>query len=204
MTSKLPLATVALIIVVAAAIGAWKILATPQTVTPPGSAITTTGQWQHVENLVVGSSNAIHTGPIPTYSGIENIYLMDTGTYTNTNDLGTTTTGRMGVIESTFGSANVPYENTFDIVVAFKVNAPENAAYAAKENGQIELTTSGGFIIGPENSLDANEHIFASLNPGTTSGYVRVNAVWDNGGSGYTLRPGGTLSLSSVKLFCWW
>ena len=194
MTSKHLWATAAVIIIVATAIGAWKILATPQTVTPPPTGFAT---------VTVGSSNVVFTSGIPTYSGIENIYLMDTGTYTKTSDLGTTTTGRMGVITGTGLSATVPYENTFDIVVAFKVKAPENAAYAAKENAQIELTASGGFTIGPENSTNSNEYTFASSGENTTSGWIRVNAVWDNSGSGYKLPAGGSLSLSSVKLFCW-
>lgn len=197
MTSKLPLATVAIIIVAVAAVGAWKIFANPTETTPVTPTI-------GYATVTAGSTNVVFTGSIPTYSGIENIYLMDTGTYTKTNDLGTITTGRMGVITDIGLSATIPYENTFDIVVTFKVKAPENAAYAAKENGQIELTTSGGFIIGPENLPNDNEYIFASSNPGTTNGYVRVNAVWDNGGNGYTLRANGSLSLSSVKLFCWW
>jgi hypothetical protein len=199
MTSKLPLATVALIIVVVAAIGAWEIFANPTTPVTP-----TTGYATVTVGSVTTNTGAVFTGTIPTYSGIENIYLMDTGTYTKTSDLGTTTTGRMGVITGSGLSASIPYENTFDIVVAFKVKAPENGAYAAKENGQIELTTSGGFIIGPENLPNDNEYIFASSGLGTPSGYVRVNAVWDNGGNGYTLRAGGTLTLSSVKLLCWW
>jgi hypothetical protein len=192
MTSKLTWATAAIIIVAVAAIGAWKILANPTTPTPEYATVT------------LGSSNVVFTQTIPTYSGIENIYLMDTGTYTKTSDLGTTTTGRMGVITDTGLSATIPYENTFDIVVAFKVKAPENAAYAAKENGQIELTTSNAFVIGPENSANDNEYTFASSNENTASGWIRVNAVWDNNGNGYTIRAGGTLSLNSVKLYCWW
>jgi len=160
----------------------------------------------HQGNITIVPSrvNVVFGYSIPTYSGIENIYIMDTGTYTKSNDLGTITTGRMGVIESSSGSANVPYENTFDIVVAFRVKAPENAAYASKENAQIELTTSNGFIVGPENGANGNEYTFASSGENTASGWIRVNAVWDNNGNGYTLHAGGTLSLDSVKLWCWW
>jgi hypothetical protein len=195
MTSKLPWATVALIIVVVAAIGAWKIFANPTTPVTPTTGYAT---------VTVGSTNVVFTGTIPTYSGIENIYIMDTESgYAKDSDLGTVTTGRMGTITGSGGTANIPYENSFDIVVAFKLRAPENAAYAAKENAHVELTASGGFTIGPENLPNDNMWTFASENSGTHYGWVRVNAIWDNGGNGYKLLADGSLSLSSVRLFGW-
>jgi hypothetical protein len=195
MTSKLPLATVALIIVVVAVIGAWKIFVNPTTPVTPTTGYAT---------VTVGSTNVVFTGIIPTYSGIENIYLMDTGTYTKTDNLGLVTDGRrMGVIESSGGSTNIPYENTFDIVVAFKIQAPENAAYARKENARIELTVTGGFTIGPENLPNDNMWVCDNLNYGSHNGWARVNAVWDNGGNGYILPAGGQISLNPVNLYGW-
>jgi hypothetical protein len=194
MTSKLPWATVTIIIVVVAAIGAWKIFANPTTSVTPTTGYAT---------VAVGSTNVVFTGTIPTVSGIENIYIMDTGTYTKTNNLGTITTGRMGVIESSGTSCNIPYENSFDIVVAFRLQAPENAAYACKENARLELAASGSFTITLENAGFDNMRVFENSNYYQHSGWIRVNAVWDNGGSGYILPAGGTISLNPINLYGW-
>jgi len=61
------------------------------------------------------------------------------------------------------------------------------------------MAASGSFTITQENSTDANEYVFAE----SAGVYIRVNAVWDNNGAGYTLSAGGSISLDPIRLWCW-
>jgi hypothetical protein len=142
-----------------------------------------------------------------TYSHIENVYIlknthaagfdMDFGDPANQENV-------LGIITASGGSVNIPYETPFKIVVAVTGKAPENLAYVVKENIKVELAVSGSFTIAQENSIDANEYVFENSGYGTSSGYLRMNVVWDNAGNGYTLPAGGSVTLDPIRLWCWW
>lgn len=185
MTRKLPWATAAVIIVVAA-IGAWTIWGQAPAA-PPGTASITTG-----------ITNFAWAGDIPETSGIENIYIMTTGGYTKTDDLGTITTGRLGVITEDTGSTDIDYLTSFDIVVAVRI-AKENVANLTVDNMYVEIEASNAFTITGADNRSTDKQIFLNESPDN----LRVNVVWDNGASGYQIQPGGTLSLDTVVLYLW-
>jgi hypothetical protein len=152
-------------------------------------------------------TNVVWAAGIPTYSGIENVYIlknthaagfnMNFGDPANQENV-------LGIITASGGSVNVPYEVAFVLVVAHRVKSPENAAYATVENAKIELGVTGSFTIGPENSTDDKEYVFENSNYGTTNGWYRANAIWDNAGNGYKLPAGGSISLNPIRPWCWW
>lgn len=148
-------------------------------------------------NIVI-SRDTLLAGDIPTYSGIENIYIVKITQVAWDIDFGTLNENVLGVITASTGSCDVPYETAFAIVVAVKGH-DENMAYVVKENLKVELTAGGSFEIAAENSADANEYVFAE----SAGVYIRVNAVWDNATVGYKIPAGGSVSLTSVKQWCW-
>lgn len=195
MTSKLPWATVAVIIVVAA-IGVWALYGTPAgEVTPPGQPATISG-------LTTGIAFA---GGIPTDSGIENIYIMQhkTNSYSNTEDLSEHENlqvyqGNTAVIEDTgLAAENVPYENLFDIVVAVKGHK-DNMAYVVKENMYVSLEITGAFSDTVSTLTTGTRYIFVDGTPD----YIRVNHVFDNDGNGYKLQAGENIDLT-VEYYCY-
>lgn len=178
---------IASVIVLVAVIGAWALWPTAPTGTATVSA--------------VAASGTVFAAGIPpgTASGIENVYIMKSGLYTKTENL----SGHeniLGVITASGGSVDIPYDTPFDIVIAVKAGT-DNMAYAVLENMEVELTVDGSFSLGPENCTDKN--LFENSGYGTSDGWIRVNAVWDNNGSGYTLPAGGSISLDPIKLWCW-
>lgn len=191
MTSKLPWATVSVIIIIVAAIGAWAIFGGAPAAPPAGAATIT---------AIAGQGTVFAAGiPAGTASGIENVYIIATGTYTKTDNL-SGNANILGVIEADGGSVNIDYETAFDIVVAVKVGT-DNMAYAVLENMNVSIAVSGSFSITEENTTDKN--LFENSGYGTTTGWVRVNAVWDNAGSGYTLPADGSITLDPIKLWGW-
>lgn len=196
MTSKLPWATVAVIIVVAA-IGVWALYGTPAgEVTPPGQPATI--------NVPTAPGIAFAKG-IPTYSGIENIYIMQhkTNSYSNTENLREHENlqvyqGNKAVIEDTGQPAeNVPYENLFDIVVAVKGHT-DNMAYVVKENMYVRVVITGAFSDDVSSLTTGARYVFQDGTPT----FIRVNHVFDNGGSGYKLKAGENISLT-VTYYCY-
>jgi len=148
--------------------------------------------------ITVTPTAKVYGADIPTYSGIENIYIVD-----NTHGGGWAVNfsnheNVLGTITASGGSCSIDYNKHFVIVVAVKGH-DENMAYVQKENLKVELAASGSFTISAENSSDADEYVF---DDGTPT-YIRVNAVWDNNGNGYKLPAGGSLSLDTVKLWLW-
>ena len=136
---------------------------------------------------------------IPDYSGIENVYIVDNSHAAGWDiDFGTYSENVLGVITANEGTANIPYETGFKIVVAVKGHT-DNMAYVQKENLQVELAASGAFTITQENSANDKEYVFAE----SAGVYIRVNVVWDNDGAGYTLPAGGSISLNPIRLWCW-
>jgi len=198
MTSKLPWATVAVIIVVAA-IGVWALYGTPAgEVTPPGQPATI--------SLPTAMGIAFAKG-IPTYSGIENIYIMQhkTNSYSNTENLSNHENlqvyqGNKAVIEDTgLPAENVPYENLFAIVVAVKGHR-ENMAYVVKENMYVRLVISGAFSDDVSTLTTGARYVFDN-DVGPTN-WIRVNHKFDNNGNGYKLRAGENISLT-VYYYCY-
>ncbi|MCK4405989.1 MAG: hypothetical protein KAV43_05755 [Hadesarchaea archaeon] len=195
MTSKLPWATVAVIIVIAA-IGAWALYGTPAgEVTPP------VGQPGTISLPTAGG--IAFAGGIPTYSGIENVYIMQHGLFENTENLSghenlQSYQGNTAVIEDTgLPAENVPYENYFDIVVAVR-GASENMAYVNTENMYVRLVISNAFSDDENTLTTGKRYQFAIL----TDTWIRVNHLFDNDGNGYKLGAGENIDLT-VYYYCY-
>ena len=195
-TGKLPWATVAIIIVVTAGIGAFALYGTP------AGEVTTPGQPATIS--VPTAPGIAFAGGIPTDSGIENIYIMQHGLFENTDNLTMHEnlqiySGNTAVIESSGAAAeNVPYENYFDIVVAVR-GASENMAYVNKENMYVRLVIANAFS-DDVSSLDNDSmrHQFGI----ETDVWVRVNHLFDNDGNGYKLAAGENIALT-VYYYCY-
>jgi len=194
MTSKLPWVAAATIIVVVVGLGAWALLGQA----PVGTATIT----------AVAGQGTVFAGPIPsgTASGIENVYIIANGTYADTDNL-SGDSNILGVITIDGGSVDIDYETAFDIVVAVKVGT-DNMAYVSIDNMNVGLGAYGSFTIADENvDAHANAHMAAwshdNSNYGTTSGWLRINAVWNNGGTGYTLPANGSIDIENIMLWGW-
>ena len=194
MTSKLPWATVAVIIIVAA-IGAWALYGTPASTPSAGAPATIS---------VPIATGIAFAGGIPTDSGIENIYIMQHGLFENTDNL--TMHENLQIYDSNTAvieddgqpAENVPYENYFDIVVAVKGHT-DNMAYVNKENMYVQIVISNAFDA-DESSLDNDDrrHQF-----GIEAGvWVRVNHLFDNDGNGYKLGAGENIDIT-VNYYCY-
>jgi len=168
--------------VIALAVAAWALI--PSNVAPSGKVKIGAG-------IVYGASE-------PTYSGIENIYIVDNDHAAGWEINFSGNENVLGVIEASEGSCDIAYDTAFVIVVAVKGH-DENMAYVQEENLQVELAVSGSFTITQENSADENEYVFVDGTPD----YIRVNVVWDNATNGYILPASGSISLDPVKLWCW-
>ncbi len=195
-TSKTPWFATAAAVIMAAAIGAWALWPTGTPVTPSYATVS-----------AIAGPGTVFTGGVPSASGIENVYIIATSGLDDDNENVSGDPDILGVIEADSGSTNIPYETAFTIVVAVKAHS-DNLAYVVRENMKVELTGSGSFTISAENAGDsANSHLaaepFDNSGYGTTSGWLRINAVWDNGGTGYRLPAGGTLSLDPIRLWGW-
>lgn len=150
---------------------------------------------------VPGASNVVWTGEIPSGSGIENIYIVDSahaaGWDINFGDPANSE-NVLGVIESDAGSCDIDYFQGFVIVVAVKGHV-DNMAYVQKENLCVELAASDAFTITQENSIDANEYVFDE----SEDVYIRTNVIWDNATAGYELAPDESVELNPVRLWTW-
>lgn len=178
MASKLPWATVTVIIIVAA-IGAWAIFGGAPAAPPTG--------WTAVLGMIEGV-------------GIENIYLMDnTKTYSLTGDLSGHENileyeGQDVVITSTGLTENIPYGAGFDFVVAIRVPS-DNVANLAVENIMAELAATGAISLSADNSTDAEEYVFDSGDP------YRINVLlteWQD----LVLSAGGSFDFTA-KVWLW-
>ena len=193
MTSKLPWVAAATIIVIVVGLGAWALLGQAPAGTASISAVA--GQGVVFADVIPGG-NA---------SGIENVYIITSG-YTETENL-SGHANIIGVIETSTGSCNIAYETTFHIVVAVKVGS-DNMAYVRIDNMNVGLGAYGSFTIADENvdvSAEAHMATWSHDNSGydTNSGWLRINAVWDNNGTGYKLPANGTLNLENIMLWGW-
>ncbi len=195
-SNKLPWATVAVIIIVAAA-GAWAFWPSATPSATPGQPATIS---------VPTAPGIAFAGGIPTDTGIENIYIMQHGLFENTADLCEhenlqTYSGNTAVIESSGADPeNIPYENAFDIVVAVRGHV-DNMAYVNKENMYVRIVTANAWVI-DESSLDndSRRHVFDN-DVGPTD-WIEVNHLFDNDGNGYTLAAGENIALT-VYYYCY-
>jgi hypothetical protein len=97
----------------------------------------------------------------------------------------------LDVITGPGQTVDIPYETPFDLVPAVRGDATDPyLAYACKENIKVELQWTSGFDWW-DNSTDLVEYVFENSGYGTTTGYVRINAVFDNNGTGWKLPAGG-------------
>lgn len=180
MSSKLP--WVAAIIIVAAAAAAWALWPTaevPATVPSAGAKIT-----------LAAGSGTVFAAP-PENSGIENIYIVKAG-QTYTENFSDWIDNCLEVITYNTESVTIPYDTPFAIVVAV-TGHKDNMGQLTTAYLKVELgaTSPGGVNIGPENSIDDNEHIFYS-----DDNKIRVNVVWDNGSNYYQLHADDNLTLN--------
>lgn len=194
MRERLPWAAAALGVVVLAGVLGWS-MATP--------VATPTSGWKIIEIRSTDLPTVLAAG-IPQTSGIENIHYMKTGSGYDKSENLTTYVGNSTYWMATYtGSGwdgSVAYEVAFDVVVVVKGHS-DNMAYATKENLKAELGLSGD-IVYSDNSTDLMEYVFENENYGSNAGWLRVNAVFDNNGNGWTLRAGDSAPFT-VKLWQW-
>jgi hypothetical protein len=224
MSSRLPWVAATIIIVVAAGLGAMALSTPTTTVNPPTGASTGTfgGITQGaglIENTFADNLSGI---------GIENIYIIDHELGDNTHDFRdqpltwiVPSDNVKSIIYCHNDTAEIPYENTFDIVVAVRIQA-ENIAYLTKDNMQNVMSFWYGGTEWKENSDDGNmdgtpdangrETVFganfADKTPSATNltGYVRMNHRCDNHGVGeavgYKLKAGGSITIND-NFYAW-
>lgn len=189
MTSKLPWAAVAIIVV--AAIGAWTLWGQAPAAPPTPGPSTITGY------LGPGTAFAAY----PDNSGIEAIYIMPTGTV-YTENMADHTDNDLGTISSSGASVDIPYNTSFDICVAVSGHT-DNMGSLTDAYMMVALgatTATADWSIPYENSDDnatIDEHTFHPSD-GT---WVRFNVVWDNNGTGYKLAAHDNLSITTVDLW---
>ncbi|MFN4133381.1 MAG: hypothetical protein ACK4GQ_03325 [Candidatus Hadarchaeales archaeon] len=143
------------------------------------------------------------------WQGIENIYLVKYDKGDNTKDYSLQSENWLtstSYISASGQSINIPYEQYFDIVVDVTLYAPDNLAYAAKENLYVYMSWSG-YTSGSDNSFNepasAKEFVYGSENLGTTAGYVKVNVRFTNAGAHFKIPAASQLNLDAVRLYGW-
>lgn len=133
-------------------------------------------------------------------TGIENVYIAKYGMYDPNGNLADFPENWDAALTSQGATIPVTAYQKFDIVVAVRARAPENIAYVNIENLRVWLGVGGAFDIGYDFAPDDLEYVFESEGYGTSSGYLRANVVWDNGGEGYALGKGETISIDNLVL----
>jgi|GEM_PF-832063 len=215
--------TAAVVILIVAGLAGWALSLQP--------AITGPGMVSLISGTLVSSDGTVllgFTGDVPENSGIENVLICDNLAPTEAN-FGVHISAEENpdklldgatdaIITSSGDNATIPYEYPFTIVMVCKVKADASytgnkqtaklVAYVNKDNMYGYLSYSGA-LSGTENTQDTGyEFAFDNNVPWTQSddystGYARVNCVFNNGGSGFTLPAGGTLSLDTIALYIW-
>jgi hypothetical protein len=183
MVSKLTWATAMILIVAVVGVGAWAILSGAPAVPP------STGEWSSTS--VLGFTGGQKSGIVAVYIAKLGQDYDDNWESANTDNyyLKQTASGQTG---------NIPYETPFVILVEV-VGHDDNMAYLNLDNLKVELEVTGSFTKSAENTDggDGTEYLFA-----LTSNEIGVNAVWDNGGSGFKLPAGGSITYTT-KLWLW-
>ncbi len=190
MTNKLPWATAAVIIVVAA-IGAWTIFGAAPAAPPTAGTASITA--------TLGTGTVF--GAPPDDSGIEAIYIMATG-QDYTENMADYPDNHLENIFNSAETVDIAYDTRFDICVAVTGHTDNmgllNADYMRVTLGA--YTDLGEWNIPYENSDDnatIDESIFKASD-GTT---IRFNVVWDNNGNGYELKADDNLEMENVGLW---
>lgn len=139
---------------------------------------------------------------VPKYkeSGIENIYIVKHGHFDPHRNMPAQLENVDAIITSSGQTVDITDNALFAIVIAVRAKAPDDIAYAVKENMWVWLTASGAFTIPPSLAPDWKEYIFENSGYGTANGYMRVNVVWDNDGEGYILYAGQHLYIENISL----
>ncbi|MEM2878719.1 MAG: hypothetical protein QXG10_04160 [Candidatus Hadarchaeales archaeon] len=215
--------TAAVAIVIVAGLAGWA-LSTPSTVSGQGTVSLISGQLLTADGqFLLG-----FTAGVPENSGIENVLICDNLAPNSTN-FGRHISGENNdnwlldgasdaIITANSDTATIPYEYPFTIVMACKVKADAGytgnkqdaklVAYVNMDNMYGYLSFSGAHS-GTENTQNTGyEFVFDNNVPWTqngayASGYARVNCVFNNGGAGFKLPAGGTLSLDTIALYIW-
>jgi hypothetical protein len=191
MTSKLPWAAAAAIIVVA---GLTTLALWPAPAVVPGVA-------------TIAMSPGVVLGAAPGHSGIRAIHIMrhvaPTPVYSPTDNLNLLTVvpggALLGRITATGGTANIPHGVRFDIVIDV-VGHDDNMAHVVRENLRVWAVTTGAIAIPGAYTTDAEEHVYATLPaPGAR---IFVNArrpAWTN----LELAAGATMTVDNIRLWLW-
>jgi hypothetical protein len=190
MTSKLPWAAAAAIIVVA---GLTTLALWPAPAVVPGVA------------TIVMSPGAV-LGAAPGHSGIRAIHIMRHGApYAPTDNLhgipvvATAAGVRLGVITATGGTAAIPHGVAFDIVVDV-VGHDDNMAFLVRENLRVWTATTGAHVIVGAYTTDAEEHIYFTAPAPAARIFVnaRRTALMN-----LTLVAGATMTVDPIRLWLW-
>lgn len=192
-TSKLPWAAAATIIVVAVGLGAWALFGGA-----PGEITPTPGGW----------TSYVFAYP-PDNSGIENIYFVENkvGCIADTSADMSLAASQENLLEylgtdviatRTENTPNIPYDNYFQLIVSITAKKPpicnltlDNLYVWFEATGDISFTDNTA------TTSDGEEFIVSAV--GDT---IRVNVVYDNAGAGFKLPAGGSFSYT-VKLYIW-
>ena len=178
MVSKLTWATAMILIVAVVGVGAWAILGgTP--VAPP-----TSPAWSFVYGENTQANN----------SGIIAIYIAKSTTDTNTDPETWGTENYFAMITSSSGSAQIPYGQSFYIVVSAR-GAKPYIANLTPENIKVELELGGDITLSPENKTGTQFNWYTVEG----SDNIRVSAVWGT----YTLSAGQSFNYTA-KVWLWY
>lgn len=193
-TSKLPWAAAATIIVVVVGLGAWALFGGA-----PGEITPTPGGW----------TSYVFAYP-PDNSGIENIYFVENkvgciADFSADMSLAASRENLLKYIGTdviatrTENTPNIPYDNYFQLIVSITAWKPpignlttDNLYVWFQATGDISFTDNTA-----EGGSDGVEYTVT-----TTGDNIRVNVVYDNAGAGFKLSADGSFSYE-VRLYIW-
>lgn len=207
MTNKLPWATAAVIIVIAA-IGAWTIFGAAPAA-PPAEPTPTPG-WREfawawpLDNTGIENVYFMDGTPSPENDNMDNIDITHENIILGTNSLAVIMRNPV-LFPTQIFTDNLNYNDNFYFIIRAYVQ-DDNVANVQRENIVIQLNTTGAFTI-----PSADENRTGDVGPdnlwlvdGSSEGgtEIQVNGVWDNDGNGYVMQAGDTLDVT-VKLWLW-
>lgn len=193
MTSKLPWAAVAIIVV--AAVGAWSLWGqaptAPSPPTPGPSTITGT----------LGPGTAFGAYPNDN-SGIENIYIVTANQDYSDDFSGLGTDNVLGTITASAESVDIAFDTQFAIVVAVTGHTDNMGALtAAFMTVALEAAADTTDWSIPYENSDDNGNVSETIFMASDGENIRFNVAWDNGGSWYTLAADDNLAITNVDLW---
>ncbi len=132
----------------------------------------------------VGGNAGTAMAAVAENSGIENIYVCESGSYNLNNNIGENiNNGLLGTITSSTGdnTVQIDYNTNFDLIVQVKGEnhgaTGTEMAYVAKENLKVETRATGDISWPAENIADGNETVFEGPIGSGDDAYIRVNAT---------------------------